>query len=69
MVNAGIVLIAVMVVVVKVGLIECALCLRPVVIVVVEDTVAVRSVVNDVEEAYRQLSEVCLNLQLRSVSA
>ena len=66
-VNAGIVLIAVMVIVVKVGLIECTLCLCPVVIVVVEDTAVVREVVSADEHVGLQLSEACLNLQLHPV--
>ena len=66
-VNAGVVLIAVMVFVVKVGLNECTLCLWPVAIVVVEDTVVVREVVTVVEQVGLQLNEVCLSLQLHPV--
>ena len=66
-VNAGVVLIAVMVIVVKVRLIERTPCLWPVVIVVVEDAVVVREVVNVVEQVDLQLNEKCMNLQLHPV--
>ena len=66
-VNAGIVLIAVMVIVVKVGLIECTLCLWPVVLVVVEDTVVAREAVHVVVQVGLQLNDVCLGFQLRPV--
>ena len=55
------------VIVVKVRMIECTLCLWSVVIAVVEDIVVVREVVNVVEQVDIQLSEVCLNLQLHPV--
>ena len=66
-VNAGVVLIAVMVFVVEVGLIECTLCLWPVVMVVVEDIVVVREIVSVADQVDLQLSKVCLSLQLHPV--
>ena len=66
-VNAGVVLIAVMVFVVEVGLIECTLCLWPVVLVVVEDIVVVREVVSVADQVDLQLNKVCPNLQLHPV--
>ena len=65
--NAGVVLIAVMVIVVRVGLVECTLCLWPVVLVVVEDIVVVREVVSVDDQVDLQLSKVCLSLQLHPV--
>ena len=64
---AGVVLIPVMVIVVRVGLIEYMLCLCPVVIVVVGDIAVVREVVSVADQVDLQLHEVCLNLQLRPV--
>ena len=55
------------VIVVKVRMIECTLCLWSVVIAVVEDIVVVRGVVNVVEQVDLQLNEVCLSLQLHPV--
>ena len=66
-VSAGIVLIAVMVIVVKVGLIEYTLRLCPAVIVVGGDIAVVREVVNVAEQVDIQLSEARLNLQAHPV--
>ena len=64
---AGMVLIEVMVFFVEVGLVECTLCVWPVVLVVVEDTVVVREVVSVADQVDLQLNKVCLNLQLHPV--
>ena len=66
-VNAGAVVVAMMVIVVRVGLTERALCLCPVVIVVVGDSAVVREVVNVAEQVDLQLNEVRLNLQAHPV--
>ena len=66
-VSAGVVVVVVMAIVVRVGLIEYALRLCPVVIVVVGDTAVVRGVVNVAEQVDLQLNEVRLSLQAHPV--